>query len=72
MLTFSESSRSFKVPSDFASAARLRRLNWRVSELCKPKELAVSFKLIDADLDADAGTMRRDNSYVFIIRGMQQ
>jgi hypothetical protein len=32
----------------------------------------VSFKLIDADLDADAGTMRRDNSYVFIIRGMQQ
>lgn len=31
---------------------------------CKPKELAVS--LTDADLVTVAGTMRRDDSYVFI------
>jgi hypothetical protein len=60
ILTFS--SRSFRLPSDFTSAARLRGPYWRVS--CKPKELAVS--LIDADLDTDAGTMRRDDSYVFV------
>ena len=45
------------------SAVRLQGPYWRV--LCKPKEMAVS--LIDADLDADAaGTMQRDESYVFI------
>ena len=60
ILTFS--SRSFRVPTDSTSAARLRGPYWRVS--CKPKELAVS--LTDADLDTDAGTMRRDDSYVFI------
>lgn len=51
------------VLSDFTSAARLRGPYWRVS--CKPKELVVS--LTDADLGTDAGTMRRDGSYVFLL-----